>query len=73
MPSTGKITQVIGSTFDAQFPEDQLPGIYNAIRVHLRPSAVPPSPLLCASVSLWQILDFSNALALFSGKVVKEG
>ena len=27
----GTITQVIGSTFDAQFPEDQLPSIYNAI------------------------------------------
>jgi F-type H+-transporting ATPase subunit beta len=33
MPSTGKITQVIGSTFDAEFPEDQLPKIYNAIKV----------------------------------------
>jgi F-type H+-transporting ATPase subunit beta len=34
MPSTGKITQVIGSTFDAEFPEDQLPAIYNAIQVN---------------------------------------
>src|SRR5919112_2129306 len=34
MPATGKITQVIGSTFDAQFPEDQLPRIYNAIKVN---------------------------------------
>ena len=33
MPATGKITQVIGSTFDAEFPEDQLPEIYNAIQV----------------------------------------
>jgi F-type H+/Na+-transporting ATPase subunit beta len=33
MPATGKITQVIGSTFDAQFPEDQLPSIYNAITI----------------------------------------
>src|ERR1019366_1443215 len=33
MPGTGKITQVIGSTFDAEFPEDQLPTIYNAIVV----------------------------------------
>src|SRR3954449_3914217 len=29
----GKITQVIGSTFDASFPEDMLPKIYNAIKV----------------------------------------
>ena len=33
MPSTGTITQVIGSTFDAQFPEDDLPDIYNAIHI----------------------------------------
>ncbi len=33
MGAAGKIIQVIGSTFDAEFPEDQLPGIYNAIRV----------------------------------------
>ena len=31
--ATGKITQVIGSTFDAEFPEDQLPSIYNAVTV----------------------------------------
>ncbi len=33
MPATGKITQVIGSTFDAQFPEAQLPAIYNAVQI----------------------------------------
>src|SRR5215212_426943 len=33
MPATGKITQVIGSTFDAEFPEDALPNIYNAIKI----------------------------------------
>jgi F-type H+-transporting ATPase subunit beta len=33
MASTGVISQVIGSTFDAQFPEDDLPEIYNAIRI----------------------------------------
>ena len=33
MASTGTITQVIGSTFDARFPEDQLPEIYNAVKV----------------------------------------
>ena len=33
MPATGKITQVIGSTFDAEFPEDQLPTIYNAVKI----------------------------------------
>src|ERR1700760_4189214 len=33
MAATGQITQVIGSTFDAEFPQDQLPKIYNAIKV----------------------------------------
>ena len=29
----GKVTQIIGSTFDAQFAEDELPEIYNAVKV----------------------------------------
>src|SRR3990170_3851595 len=29
----GRITQVIGSTFDVEFPEDQLPSIYNALKI----------------------------------------
>ena len=33
MPTTGTITQVIGSTFDAQFPENEIPQIYNAVTV----------------------------------------
>ncbi|MEZ6065230.1 MAG: F0F1 ATP synthase subunit beta [Planctomycetaceae bacterium] len=31
--STGRVTQVIGSTFDVEFSEENLPEIYNAIRV----------------------------------------
>ncbi len=31
--NTGRITQVIGSTFDAEFPEDSLPAIYNAVKI----------------------------------------
>ncbi len=31
--SVGRITQVIGSTFDAEFPEESLPAIYNAVKV----------------------------------------
>ncbi|RIK66381.1 MAG: F0F1 ATP synthase subunit beta [Planctomycetota bacterium] len=30
--NVGKITQVIGSTLDAEFPEDKLPKIYNALK-----------------------------------------
>ncbi|QQE10158.1 F0F1 ATP synthase subunit beta [Planctomycetota bacterium] len=31
----GTVSQVIGSTFDAQFPEDQMPDIYNALEIDL--------------------------------------
>src|SRR3954470_7013264 len=40
MPATGKITQVIGSTFDAEFPEDNLPRIYNAIKVNAQNNGI---------------------------------
>ena len=33
MATSGTITQVIGSTFDAQFPEGDLPAIYNAVKI----------------------------------------
>ena len=29
----GRITQIIGSTFDVEFSEDRLPAIYNAVKV----------------------------------------
>ncbi|MCO8124811.1 F0F1 ATP synthase subunit beta [Stieleria sp. TO1_6] len=29
----GKVTQVIGSTFDAEFPEGQMPAIFNALEI----------------------------------------
>jgi F-type H+-transporting ATPase subunit beta len=31
--ATGRVAQVIGSTFDAEFPEDSLPSIYNALNI----------------------------------------
>src|SRR5690349_6741460 len=31
--NVGRVTQVIGSTFDAEFAEDQLPAIYNAVKI----------------------------------------
>ena len=31
--NAGHVTQVIGSTFDAEFPEDRLPAIYNAVKI----------------------------------------
>ena len=29
----GRVTQIIGSTFDVQFPENRLPAIYNAVKI----------------------------------------
>jgi len=31
--NVGRVTQVIGSTFDAEYPEDKLPAIYNAVKI----------------------------------------
>ena len=31
--NVGKVIQVIGSTFDVEFAEDQLPSIYNAVKI----------------------------------------
>src|SRR5262245_9955570 len=36
MATPGKITQVIGSTFDAEFPEEHLPAIYNAVECQIQ-------------------------------------
>jgi F-type H+-transporting ATPase subunit beta len=33
--STGTITQIIGSTLDAHFAEDQMPALYNALKVDI--------------------------------------
>ena len=37
----GHITQVIGSTFDAEFPEDSLPEIYNALIIDTEVKNLP--------------------------------
>ncbi len=31
--NVGRVTQVIGSTFDAEFPDNRLPSIYNAVKI----------------------------------------
>src|SRR5687768_12940448 len=36
MPTIGKVTQVIGSTFDVEFPEEALPRIYNALEAKIQ-------------------------------------
>ena len=35
MANIGKITQVIGSTFDAEFSESAMPAIYNAVTAEI--------------------------------------
>ncbi|MDX1645293.1 MAG: F0F1 ATP synthase subunit beta, partial [Thermoanaerobaculia bacterium] len=35
MENYGEVIQVIGSTLDAKFPEDKLPGIYHALQVEI--------------------------------------
>ncbi|HMP78983.1 MAG TPA: F0F1 ATP synthase subunit beta [Pirellulaceae bacterium] len=32
----GRVSQVIGSTFDAEYPQDSLPAIYNAVKVEIK-------------------------------------
>src|SRR3954452_6998278 len=39
--ATGRIAQVIGSTFDAEFDEGHLPEIYNALTVNTLEKGVP--------------------------------
>lgn len=38
--NVGQVTQIIGSTFDAQFPEDSMPAIYNAVKIVRETGAV---------------------------------
>ena len=50
-PNVGRVTQIIGSTFDAEFPEDQLPPIYNAVphRRRAQGHQASTSPARCSS------------------------
>ena len=41
----GHVTQIIGSTFDAEFAEDKLPEIYNALVVETDSPYLPPQRL----------------------------
>ena len=36
MAVNGKIVQVIGSTFDVEFPPEHLPAIYTALKVDVK-------------------------------------
>ncbi len=48
----GKVVQVIGSTLDAQFPEERMPRIYNALKLEVeRPVVMPLLPLAQESSS----------------------
>jgi F-type H+-transporting ATPase subunit beta len=45
--NTGRVTQVIGSTLDAEFAEGRLPKIYNALRVAVRSPLAGEQTLWC--------------------------
>ena len=48
MANYGTVTQVIGSTLDARFAEDELPAIYNALKVDVtRMGEDAPETLWC--------------------------
>jgi len=38
--NVGRVVQVIGSTFDVEFPEDHLPAIYNAVKITAKHKSV---------------------------------
>ena len=48
--NVGHVTQVIGSTFDAEFPESSLPAIYNAVKLDVK-SADGSESVLTGEVS----------------------
>ena len=43
MANVGNVIQVIGSTLDAQFDEDKMPPIYNALRVEVERTVLDKS------------------------------
>ena len=40
----GRVTQIIGSTFDAEFPEHHLPAIYNAVKITSQQKGITLEP-----------------------------
>lgn len=61
--NVGKVTQVIGSVLDAQFSEEKLPSIYNALSVQVertvlgstrRSGARSPSIWVAARCAPWR-------------------
>ena len=45
MPSTGRITQVIGPVIDVEFPDGNLPPIFNALLITNPAAGVTGQPL----------------------------
>ena len=43
MPSVGRITQVIGPAVDVEFPDGDLPAIFNAVSDALSPLGITPT------------------------------
>ena len=59
----GKVTQVIGSTFDVQYEEDKLPAIYNAVRLVSSHKGVVTKLQALLQASIFTTLSMSFAPA----------
>ncbi|MEK6643094.1 MAG: F0F1 ATP synthase subunit beta [Planctomycetota bacterium] len=73
--NVGRVTQVIGSTLDAEFAEDQMPKIYNALHVNVerRVGAVGKVELLTCEVASHLGGGRIRAVALGSTDGLKRG
>ena len=66
--ATGKVVQVMGPVIDAQFPPDQLPGIYNALEITL-----DDGTKLVLEVQQHLGNDWVRAIAMSSSDGVRRG
>ena len=71
----GKVTQVIGSTIDAQFPEENLPEIYNALKLDVERTVLGETSKEVLWCEVAQLLGGGQirAVALDSTDGVKRG
>ena len=62
--NTGRVTQVIGSTFDIEFPEGHMPAIYNAVEInHTRVW----NDLVERCSNTWEAAEYAIALGSTDG------
>ena len=69
--ATGKIVQIIGPVIDAEFPEGQLPKIYDALEVEFDAAGVPTRLILEVQQHLGE--NWVRAIAMSSTEGLKRG